>query len=765
MASAEELPTADLKRATAPRLSLRLIGSLAVALSLLSAAVTFAVLAGFTPVVPIHQVVVTVLAIDAFAALLLIAVIGREIWNLVQARRRGRAGARLHVRIIGLFSVVAALPAVLVAIVATITLDRGLAPWFSSRIQTMIQNSETVAQVYLNEQSGLIRSEVAAMAYDMSRAKPLFDNDRPRFKEILTGQAKLRGLPLSLIVHSDLTVIEHADVDGVGDIAPPPAANALSSVGDESPQVALFLESRTVAAVIKLRGYDDAYLYVARPLDPRAIEQLQATQDSKLEFANLEQRRVGVQIAFALMYTVIALIVLLSAVWIGLNFANGLVAPIRRLIGAAKLVSTGNLYVQVPVRRGEGDLSDLGETFNSMTQELRQQRDDLMRAHDQIDSRRRFMEAVLAGASAGVIGVSAEGEISILNRSAERLIGQSEADAVGRALTEVMPELKPLFDEARSGVHRLVQGQITINRDMRERNLSVRVTTEQSTDAHGGYVVTLDDITDLVTAQRTSAWADIARRIAHEIKNPLTPIQLSAERLKRKYGKVITEDKAVFDQCTDTIVRQVDDIKRMVDEFSRFARMPKPVMAAEDVADAVRQAVFLQRVGNPDIDIEFASEQDQMPAKFDRRLISQALTNIIKNATEAIAAVPPQELGRGRIRVSVTREGHEIVIDVIDNGTGLPKENRNRLLEPYVTTREKGTGLGLAIVGRILEEHGGRMELFDAPEVATGGRGAWMRLRIAAEAAGNEAAPPGSPKAEAPKPETPGQVLEAASER
>ncbi len=325
---------------------------------------------------------------------------------------------------------------------------------------------------------------------------------------------------------------------------------------------------------------------------------------------------------------------------------------------------------------------------------------------------------MLAGASAGVIGVDADGKISILNRSAEKLIGQSEADAAGRKLTEVMPELAPLFTEARTGMHRLVQGQITINRDMRERNLSVRVTTEQSADEHHGYVVTLDDITDLVTAQRTSAWADIARRIAHEIKNPLTPIQLSAERLKRKYGKVITEDKAVFEQCTDTIVRQVDDIKRMVDEFSRFARMPKPVITVEDVADTARQVVFLQRVGHPDIDIEFETEHEQMPAKFDRRLISQALTNIVKNATEAIAAVPPEELGRGRIRVSVKREGRDIVIDVIDNGTGLPKENRNRLLEPYVTTREKGTGLGLAIVGRILEEHGGRMELFDAPEVA-----------------------------------------------
>src|SRR5437764_4726305 len=296
-----------------------------------------------------------------------------------------------------------------------------------------------------------------------------------------------------------------------------------------------------------------------------------------------------------------------------------------------------------------------------------------------------------------------------------------------------MPELEPLFTEARSGVHRLVQGQIPISREMRERNLSVRVTTEQSADEDHGYVVTLDDITDLVTAQRTSAWADIARRIAHEIKNPLTPIQLSAERLKRKYGKVITEDKAVFEQCTDTIVRQVDDIKRMVDEFSRFARMPKPVMTEEDVADTVRQVVFMMRVGHPDVEIEVEAAEDPMRAHFDRRLISQALTNIVKNASEAIAAVPEAERRRGRIRVRTAREGGDIVIDVIDNGLGLPKENRNRLLEPYVTTREKGTGLGLAIVGCILEEHGGRMDLSDAPEVASGGRGAWVSLRFAAE--------------------------------
>jgi two-component system nitrogen regulation sensor histidine kinase NtrY len=724
------------------KLTSGILGPLAVGLALLSAAVTFLVLTGLTPILPTHGVVVTVLLANAATALILLAIIVREVLLIVQARRHGRAGARLHVRIVGLFSVIAAVPAILVAIVASITLDRGLDRWFSSRTQALIANSLTVAEVYFREHAAMIRSDIMAMAFDIGRAKPLFDQDRVRFRQFLNAQAAVRGLPNVALIRGDLSVIERTEDQRPGQHeVPPPAAGALADVSESEPQVALLAEAKTVAAVIKLRGYDDAYLYVARPVDPRVADQLEATQASVAEYASLQERRLGVQVAFALMYTVIALIVLLSAVWIGLNFAKSLVAPIRRLIGAADEVSTGNLYVQVPVRPGEGDLAQLGETFNKMTQELRTQRDDLMRAHNLIDSRRRFTEAVLAGASAGVIGVDPDGKISILNRSAEKLIGHIEADALGRPLAEVVPELAALFGEARSGFQRLVQGLVMINRGGRDRNLSVRVTTEQSAAAQHGFVITLDDITDLVAAQRTSAWADVARRIAHEIKNPLTPIQLSAERLRRKYGAAISEDKAVFEQCTDTIVRQVEDIKRMVDEFSKFARMPKPVMAAEDVADTVRQVVFLMRVGNADIDIEVETPDGPLPAEFDRRLISQGLTNIIKNATEAIAAVPPGELDRGRIKVQVKRDGGDIVVDVFDNGIGLPKDNRNRLLEPYVTTREKGTGLGLAIVGRILEDHGGKIELNDLPQGMFGGRGAWARLRFTAAHVADKAEP------------------------
>ncbi len=734
MTTIEQISPIDPSSAAPMPIASRLIGAIAVGAALLSATATFLVLAGLTPISPVHEVVVTLLCVNAATGFLLLAIIGREVWSVVQARRRGRAGSRLHVQIVGLFVVIAAVPTILVAVVASTTLDRALDRFFSTRMRAMIEQSVTVADAYVNEHAQNLRAEDMAMAFDVNRAKPLFDQDRERFRQFLTSQATGRSLSAAMIITPDGSTVERANVTMDQKIVLP-SPELLRQVTDTDPQVALIPEGDHVAAVVKLRDYDDMYLYVARLLDPRVVQQLRNTQESVTDFANLEARRLGIQVAFALMFAVIALIVLLSSAWIGLDFANRLVAPIRRLIGAANVVSTGNLQVQVPIHRSEGDLARLGETFNKMTHELRTQHEDIVRARDLIDSRRRFTEAVLSGASAGVLGVTADGRLTILNRSAERLIGRTESEALGRPLIEVAPELAEIFEAARGSNQRLLQRQATLMRDGQERNFSVRVTSEQATEAEHGYVITIDDITELVLAQRSTAWADIARRIAHEIKNPLTPIQLSAERLRRKYGKSITDDPAVFEQCTDTIIRQVDDIKRMVDEFSRFARMPKPVMTDEDVADAVRQVVFLIRVAHPDIDFDVELPAEAMSARFDRRLISQALTNIVKNATEAIGAVSVSELGgRGRIVVSAQREGKDVVIDVVDNGIGLPKENRARLLEPYVTTREKGTGLGLAIVGRILEEHGGRIELRDASDKIPGARGAWMQLRFAAEA-------------------------------
>ncbi|MGB6748520.1 MAG: PAS domain-containing sensor histidine kinase [Xanthobacteraceae bacterium] len=752
MTTVEQVAPIEPVAATAPVPGAsRLIGGIAVGAALLSATATFLVMAGLTPIVPVDAVVKGLLLGNAITGVLLLVIIGREVWVAVQARWRGRAGSRLHVQIVSLFAVIAAVPTVLVALVASTTLDRGLDRFFSTRTRAMIEQSLTVANAYVTEHAADVRGEDMAMAFDLSRAKPVFDQDRDQFRKFLAAQTTGRNLSVALILKADGSIVEPTGIT-MDKRFVLPSVQLLSETSATEPQVAFIPEGDNVASVVKLNGYDDMYLYVARLLDPRVVQQLRNTQESVGEYANLEERRLGIQIAFALMFAVIALIVLLSAAWIGLDFANRLVAPIRRLISAANVVSTGNLHIQVPVRRSEGDLAQLGETFNKMTQELRTQHDDIVRARDLIDSRRRFTEAVLAGASAGVIGVNAGGRISILNRSAERLIDRIESDVLGQPLAAIAPELAEIFQAAQVSNQRLMQRQITLTRDSQERNYSVRVTSEQSGESEHGYVITIDDITELVLAQRSSAWADIARRIAHEIKNPLTPIQLSAERLRRKYGKSITEDPAVFEQCTETIVRQVDDIKRMVDEFSRFARMPKAVVADDDVADTVRQVVFLLRVAHPDIDFEVVLPAEALTARFDRRLISQALTNIVKNATEAIGAVPATELGRGRIVVSAQRVGKEIVIDVVDNGIGLPKENRARLLEPYVTTREKGTGLGLAIVGRILEEHGGKLELRDAAEKIPGARGAWMQLRFGAEpvvAAASANGSPGEPRAAA----------------
>jgi two-component system nitrogen regulation sensor histidine kinase NtrY len=702
----------------------------AVAIALLSAFQTFVVLSGLTPIEPTRHVVYSFLLINAGTILLLVGIIVREIWQVVQARRRGRAAARLHVQIVSLFSVIAVLPAVMVAVVANVTIDRGLDRLFSGPTREVIQNSLIIARAYTYEHAQLIRGDILGMANDIARARPLFDQDRQSFRELLTANASVRNLPGAMLVDKDGHVLETAQTGIKQEFTTPPQ-DFLSNVDENEPQIAVFPDANYVAAVIRLRTFNDTFLYVARLLDPRVISQLKQTEASVAEYAQIESRRLGIQVAFALMFAVIALTILMASVLIGLNFANWLVAPIRNLMSAANIVSTGDLHVQVPVHKSAGDLAQLGETFNKMTQELRTQRDELVSASDLIDSRRRFIEAVLSSASAGIIGVDASSSVGILNRSAEKLIGHAESETLGHPLSDVLPELDDMMKTAREGTQRLVQGQITITRDGHERNLSVRISAEQTSQSRDSYIITLDDITDLVSAQRTSAWGDVARRIAHEIKNPLTPIQLSAERIRRKFGKVIVEDKGIFEQCTDTIVRQVDDIRRMVDEFSRFARMPKPVMEGEDVADVVRQAVFLMKVGHPDLDIETEIKHDPMRAQFDRRLISQALTNIIKNATEAIEQVPPEELGKGRIDIIAAIDNDDIVIDVIDNGIGLPKVARSRLLEPYVTTRQKGTGLGLAIVGRVLEDHGGRIELKDASDFRPGQRGAWMRLRFA----------------------------------
>jgi len=408
-------------------------------------------------------------------------------------------------------------------------------------------------------------------------------------------------------------------------------------------------------------------------------------------------------------------------------------------------VAAGNLDISVPVRSSDGDVGALSGTFNNMVAELKSQRNELLSAKDQIDERRRFSEAVLSGVTAGVIGIETDGSISILNRSAEHMFGVSSEDAIGKSLSSIAPEIGQAFEVARTTGRTVHREQVSMTRGGVARTFNVQVTVEDAESDDHSYVVTVDDITDLVQAQRSSAWADVARRIAHEIKNPLTPIQLSAERIRRRYGKVITEDREVFDQCTDTIIRQVGDIGRMVDEFSAFARMPKPEMKAMDMREALREASFLIEVSRQDI--QFANEygSEKLIGSFDSRLLGQAFGNVIKNASEAIDAVPKEERGEGHILVRSMKADGNLIVDVIDNGKGLPGDDRQKLLEPYMTTREKGTGLGLAIVRKIVEDHGGHLELHDAPADFHGGRGAMIRMIFPEVSAGPSGVEEGNP--------------------
>jgi len=715
-----------------PHLRSARTGSIVAASALVSALVTFLLLTGFTPIPPTQIVVVSALCVNAVLVLALLIMVVREIVILRRARRSGQAASRLHERVVRLFVIVASIPVIVVAVAAYVTLDRGLDGIFSSGVRQAVGASAEIGNSYISEQVEFLRSEAGGLTQDIARVRVQTQPGSQDFGRFLTAQALTRGFAVVRLISGDGTVIDRADVPLSFELTIPTQLFEEAKKSDD-----LFInigarESRDfIEAVLRLRADADEFLYLVRPISSRIAQQIRVLQSGIAEFQLVEQRRVNVQLAFALIFIMVALLVTLSAVYLGLGFANRLVQPIRRLIGAAGQVAGGNLAVEVHIRRSEGDLASLGDTFNKMTAELREQRDDLIAARDQIDMRRRFTEAVLAGVTAGVIGLDEHGRINLYNRTAAEMLGQEGVDLEGRVIAEIVPEIGALVAAAESGPNVVSQGQLTLIRGGRERTLVVRIASERDEAGDHGAVVTVDDVTDLVVAQRTSAWADIARRIAHEIKNPLTPIQLSAERLRRRYGRMVTEDREVFDQCVDTIVRQVGDIGRMVDEFSSFARMPKAVFAVDDVAEMVRQVVFLMRLGAPDVTIDVEAPEGQQIATFDRRLVSQALTNIVKNATEAIEAVDDPERGPGRVIVRLVVNGPQFTIDVIDNGIGLPTENRHRLLEPYVTTRAKGTGLGLAIVGKILEEHGGGLDLLDAPAGPDGvARGAMIRLRF-----------------------------------
>ncbi|WP_370643320.1 sensor histidine kinase NtrY-like [Roseomonas cutis] len=684
---------------------------------------TFTLLSDGSPFGPTRpgQVAAMVMVNAAFLVLLAASLVGRlvRVWA---ERRRGSAGSRLHVRLVLLFGVVAVVPATLVGIFAAVFFNWGIQAWFSDRVRSTLEASLVASRAYLDEHRNTIRADALAMAADLNRAASLLPDNTLAFARVLATHTALRGLQEAVVFEPVLgQVVAHAGLTTTTVVSPPPAwAMDLARSGEVAVLANDEGEEGRVRALVMLDIAPGLMLSIGRPVDASVLEHMLATERAFQAYDQLDRNRSGLQITFAMIFAIAALLVLMAAVLIGLVFANQLARPISRLINAAERVRGGDLSVKLQEGPEDDELGSLSRAFNRMTNQLAAQRSELMQAYRQIDERRRFTETVLAGVSAGVVGLDAEGRVNLPNRSASDLLGQDMEAAIGHPLPEVVPEFAALAAAAAAAPERAHTAEVKLGAPNARRTLIARMGAEVQAGQVAGYVLTFDDVTELLSAQRKAAWADVARRIAHEIKNPLTPIQLSAERLKRRYLKEITSDPETFRTCTDTIVRQVGDIGRMVDEFSAFARMPQPVIRPEDLGRLAREALVLQRDAHPAITYETVLPEAPLPVPCDRRLLNQALTNLLQNAADAVAMRPEGEAG-GRIRLAVERQGEWAALVIEDNGVGLPSgEDHDRLAEPYVTHKAKGTGLGLAIVKKIMEDHGGRLVLADRPPEGPG---------------------------------------------
>lgn len=658
------------------------------------------------------QAVLAILAVNLLLIGGLATVVGRR--ALLLFRRRTDAGARLHLRFVALFSMVALIPAVLIALVFGVLVNRGVDQWFSANVQSAVKNGALIGDAYLDDVSNEMDGDLAVISEQLGSVRPLFAN-RIQFSDALGQIAELFGYPAIYILGPDGEVLASGEMHGAPPYVAPPRAVLEAAAEGGSPPQQVTENPDAVRTLAALPAYGEAYLYLVRPLKPGLIAQMRNGEESIVAFREAEESRARIQAAFALGYLETALLVLVGAVWLGMGAASAISGPIGRLVEAADKVAGGDLSARVDDKDGPGEIKTLSAAFNRMTGDLEAQQAALRAASEEATGRSRFIETVLSGVSAGVIGLDRRRRVSAINDSAVELLAIRDPAIIGRPLGEVSPELSELA--ARAEAH--IEEEIDVSLEGETRRLRVRI----EGGVGGEMVLTFDDITRLVTAQRNAAWRDVARRIAHEIKNPLTPIQLSAERLRRRYRSQVVDDVEVFDRCTETIIRQVGDIGRMVDEFSSFARMPAPRFTACDPAELLREAVFAQRVAAAAVGVELIEPLPNIVLHADRPMVGQALTNILKNAGEAVSArraIAPREGDGDRPGISARLliEDESAIFVIEDDGMGLPAKDRDRLTEPYVTTREKGTGLGLAIVKRICEEHGGELKLADAETLA-----------------------------------------------
>ena len=678
-------------------------------LAAFSGVLTYLVMTGAVPVIPpTVQNVVTLLVIDLVLLVLLAAVVGYRVAALWRERRRRRGGSQLHVRLAVLFTVVAIVPTVLVALFTVLFFHYGLQGWFSQRVQSALERSLVVAQAYLEEHQRVLIADALAMANDLGRGGPqLFANTRG-LENVLGAHASARSLSDAQVLQGGGRVLARS-MFSFGAIFSPVPEWALEAARRGEVAIVEDPDGDRLGALVRIAGLNDTFLYIGRYVDPIVVSQVTRVRSAVAEYAAFEGRRTQIEYTFAMMFATVAALFIFAAIWVGFNLAAQLAEPVMNLISAADRVRGGDLTARVPVdARERGEIDALGRAFNRMAGQLDRQRTALIDANLELDERRRFTEAVLAGVAVGVVGLDAERRVHLPNRVASDLLGVDLTEHLECPIAEIVPEFGAVLESASRRPDRIVEAEAAIERDRETRTFQLRATAETSPEGLGGFVLTFADITDLQSAQRTAAWSDVARRIAHEIKNPLTPIQLAAERLGRRYAKQIEDDPETFALCIDIIVRQVDDMRRMVNEFASFARMPAPVLAEADLADVVRRAVFLQREAARGIDIELRLPDRPVMQVCDPQLLGQAVTNLLLNAAQALGN------GGGRITAALAELPERAEISIEDNGPGFPPDLRHRLTEPYVTSKDRrGAGLGLAIVQKIVEDQNAALHLED----------------------------------------------------
>jgi two-component system nitrogen regulation sensor histidine kinase NtrY len=685
-----------------------------IALSVLAVIATIGIFAGFPPLGPKPSTVIIIVAIDSILLLSLSIIVFKQIIELWVKRKKGINGTKLYSRLVILFSLIAVSPSVILVTLSTVFFNFGIEQWFTKRVTTALQESLEVADAYLQEHRNAIRGDALGMANDLGNQATLLVQDANAFSKMVQGQMGARGISETLIFDSRFNIIARGSYTFTPFV--PNIPEATMRLAREGAVIVLkenAADTDRVYALVKIPNFVDSFLYVGRPVDPRAVYHVQKTRETVEAYQQVERHRTKLQIAISFLIIVMALLLLLAAVWVGLLIAHRLLMPIAAMADAAEKIAQGNFEIKIPLSTHHDELRTLTVAFNRMAGQLSTQRQKLVDTNDQLDSRRRFMEAVLAGVSAGVIGLDEHGNVQAINPRALSLLGKTGAgDDFGAPIDALFPECLDLLKELYTTNSRIRERQITIIRGNIHKTLFVRVAAEYDETDVVGYVITYDDMTDFIRAEKTAAWSDVARRLAHEIKNPLTPIQLSAERLERRFLKQITpEEGEVFSQCTRTIIRQVEDLQRLVDEFSSFARMPTPKKIKEDFTQLCRDMLALQQSAHPKIKYVFEAPDAPLLWFYDGGMMRQALINLLKNAAEAIEEKKKLSDFSGKITLTCTQETNSLTLTLDDNGNGLTQGDPEKLLEPYVTTKTKGTGLGLAIVKKIVEEHDGILKI------------------------------------------------------